>query len=371
MDLSKAFDTINHQLMIAKLHAYGFGKKSLGLISSYFKDRFQRTKINTTFSDWTELKKGVPQGSVLGPVLFNIYLNDLFFEINDSNVCNYADDTTLYLADISLKNLLLRLEHDSLLAISWFDNNYMKLNSDKCHLLVSGQKFEHIFAYIGENQIWEDDEVELLGVTIDSQLKFESQMSMLCSRANKKLSALTRILNFLDLQKRKILLQSFFESQFKYCPLVWMFYGRKINTKINHLHERALRMIYNDYDTSFEGLLERDNSFTVHENNVKRLLIELYKVANGLSSQIFSNIFKKNDRNLSLRYESEFIVPHIRTESYGRNSLRYFGPIIWSSLPSQIKKANSLTKFQTLIKIWKPVCPCKLCKLFIQDLGYL
>ena len=179
MDLSKAFDTINHQLMIAKLHAYGFGKRSLGLISSYFKDRFQRTKINTTFSDWTELKKGVPQGSVLGPVLFNIYLNDLFFEINDSNFCNYADDTTLYLADISPKNLLLRLEHDSLLAISWFDNNYMKLNSDKCHLLVSGQKFEHIFAYIGENQIWEDDEVELLGVTIDSQLKFESQMSML------------------------------------------------------------------------------------------------------------------------------------------------------------------------------------------------
>ena len=90
MDLSKAFDTINHELLIAKLHAYGFSKSSLTLLFSYLSDRWQRTKINLSFSDWHELLQAVPQGSVLGPLLFNIYLNDLFNILKDANICNFG-----------------------------------------------------------------------------------------------------------------------------------------------------------------------------------------------------------------------------------------------------------------------------------------
>ena len=140
MDLSKAFDTINHELLIAKLYVYGFSIETLEAVLSYLEERWQRVKIKTTFSSWTQFLKGVPQRLVLSSMLFNVCINDIFFALNEIDIYNFADDTTPYVCDSNLKSVLEKLEYNSELAIAWFEMNYMKLSADKCHSLISRNK---------------------------------------------------------------------------------------------------------------------------------------------------------------------------------------------------------------------------------------
>ena len=372
MDLSKAFDTINHELLIAKLHAYGFSLQALKLVHSYLTNRWQRTKINRSFSSWTELLLGVPQGSVLGPLLFNIYINDLFWVNSLSEVCNYADDTTFYACNADLESVLHCLEHDSLLAVEWFENNYMQLNSDKCHLLISGFKHQIHWASIGDTKVWESSNEKLLGLTIDRDLKFDLHISKICNKANRKLSALNRISKLLPLNKRKLLFSTFIESQFAYCPLVWMFHDRNVHNRINRLHARALRIVYQDDVSSFEELLSFDKSFTVHERNIQKLATELYKCKHNLANVAMQELFY-NSANVrpNLRKAADFVVPRVNTVHKGDDSLRHLGPLIWEIVPEALK-ALSIKKFKEEVKKWKPAkCPCRLCKPYIQGVGYL
>ena len=371
MDLSKAFDTINHELLIAKLGAYGFSISALKIICNYLSDRWQRTKINTSFSTWSELFMGVPQGSVLGPFLFNIYINDLFCKLINTHPCNFADDTSLNAFDMSLENLIFNLENDTLSAIIWFENNFMKLNEDKCHFIIRANTNEHLWVKVGNEIIWESSEEKLLGVTIDKNLNFNTHLSILCNKVSQKVSALARVIKFISFNKKIILLKTFIESQFSYCPIIWMFCSRKMNRKINHIHERALRLVYNDYTTTFGDLLKRDKSVSIHHRNIQYVAIEMYKVMNDLSPQFIKYIFEKTVQHPT-RLGSTFVRPKVNTVYKGENSIRNFGPIVWNNmLPLKFKSCSTLLDFKKSIKSWIPNnCPCRLCKNYIKGLCF-
>ena len=167
-DLSKAFDCLPHDLIIAKLHAYGFDKASLRLMHSYLTDRYQRVKITTSYSLWSLIKHGVPQGSVLGAMLFNIFSYDIFFVIDYIDIARYADDNTLYSARKCQCDLETKLQKASVKLFKWFHENGLTLNVDKCHFLERlyiNTKFS-LCACILEKS----DAQKLLGVTIDRKL---------------------------------------------------------------------------------------------------------------------------------------------------------------------------------------------------------
>ena len=152
--------------------------------------------------------------------------------------------------------------------------------------------------------------------------------SNICSKANRKLNALTRVAKFLPFKKRCILFKVFIGSQFKSCPLEWMFHGRHNHDKINKKHERALRTVYNGTITSFEELLVKDKTFTIHHQNIQSLAIEIYKAMNNLPGGNFSEFFVRNNYNYNVHSRSELTVPSISTIFKDQNSISYFGSVI-------------------------------------------
>ena len=136
MDLSKAFDCEAHILLLAKLKSYGFSDNAMEFMYSYLDKRVQRVKINSDFSEWMETKQGVPQGSILGPLLFNIYINDIFLHLNKSNLCNYADDNTIWLSSTDMNELTDDLEPEAAILNIWFYEIFLVLNGDKSKLIT-------------------------------------------------------------------------------------------------------------------------------------------------------------------------------------------------------------------------------------------
>ena len=292
MEPSKAYDCLPHDLLIVKLPAYGLEDSATSLISDYLSKRNQRVKRRSVFSSYLEILRGVSRGSILGLILFNISINDLIFFIQEIEVCNFADDTTIYSCSLNYKEAAHKLSNDTYIVLNWRKVNSMVANPGKFQMLLGSKIDNSQITFAIENKQRKcKKEVKLLGITIDDKLTFTRHVANICSLANNRLRSLTRIRRFLSMEETKYLSEAYFMSAFKYCPLIWMFCNKTSNNQINKIHKRTLRLVFEMEDVNFEDLLLKDNSRSAHENNIHTLLIEIYKSINNLSPPITKDFF--------------------------------------------------------------------------------
>ena len=161
----------------------------------------------------------------------------MFLSIENNYFTNYADDTTSYVIGKNLDEVVSQLRDITEKLFTWFSQNEMKANLGKCHMLLSST--ESLNFQISETVIHNSQSKKLLGMTFDNKLKFEKHINTICQKDYRKLNALARLTPYMELTKRRILMNAFFDSQFNCCPLIWMFHSRNLNNTINRLHERC------------------------------------------------------------------------------------------------------------------------------------
>ena len=180
---------------------------------------------------------------------------------------------------------------------------------------------------------------------------------------------LYRLNKYLNSESKKVLVNSFIYSNFNYCPLVWHITSSNSIKKIEKIQERSLRFLYNDFNSSYEQLLEQTGKTTMLISRLKTLCIEIYKTINRINPTYMQNIFAKSSNRFSSRHPNNLEMPQVNQTNFGIKSLRMLGPKIWNELPEKIKSTESLENFKIIIKKWEgPNCNCSVCRfLFSQS----
>ena len=351
MDLSKAFDVIPHGLLLAKIKAYGYSNEVAMMFRSYLTNRKQRVKVDDARSEWSVMKMGVPQGSVLGPTLFNVFLNDLFFcmagEGDSACLYNYADDNTLSYVSNSMDVLMSNMERLGSMMTTWFSSNGMKANPDKYQTITFGNKRNTPTSLtINNARIDPQDSVKLLGICIDEKLDFSQQTSSVCKKASKQVNAMMRLKSVLCEETRRHVYQAFVYSCFTYCPAVWLLCNKTNLRQLERIHCRALRFLYNDYDGSYDDLLRKGGHRSVKVLLMHSLATEVFKSLNEIGPSNMSAKFHRQEHQYHVRNEFNLMQRSFKTIKHGYNSFNYLGAKVWNHLPNEIKSSPTLAIFK-------------------------
>ena len=295
--------------------------------------------------------------------MFNIFLNDLFSFIQETEICNFADDNTLYACDSTIEKVISRLENDILHVNTWFKNNSMIANQEKFQVMFLGVKDPcEVSLKIGNLEINGQSQVLLLGITIDHKLNFSSHIKTLCKNANNKISTLLRLRSSLSYNQTQILINSYIMSYFYYCPIIWMF-CQKIDYKlIQRTHKRAIRVLVNNFEADYPLLLKQTKSVSVHTRHLQFLMIEVFKTKQLHNPKFMKEVFTTKTCHYQLRNNDLLTLKPTRTATFGTRSISFKGSLIWNKLPTYLKDAETITKFKELIKTWPGTeCSCKIC----------
>ena len=351
------FYWINFRPMVCPLILYPFSSPTYQIGNN-------KLKSMVSWAVGLTSKKGYPKGQSWR-LLFNVFINDIFYFVKKGTLYNYADDNTLSYGHPDFNVLTSVLESESNVLINWFKVNKMQANPDKFQVLAVGKKTfdKNMKICIQNSTVSCEETVKLLGIEIDYQLNFDIHISSICRKASQQLNILKRLGRYLDRLSKLTIFHTFILSNFNFCPLAWHFCTDKNSKKLEKVQERALRFVYDDYTSSYINLLEKALVLSLQIRRIRTMALETYKIVNKLAPVCLHDLVNVKNSKYAFRYSNVLDVPQVRTTRYGKKSFMFAAATLWNDLPNHFRTKNSFNHFKSLIQSWNgSVCRCSACR---------
>ena len=358
-DLKKCFDSIDHKLLILKLEKYGILDREMLWFTDYLYDRTQSVFVNGSSSSFNDINVGVPQGSVLGPLLFLVFINDLPCCLTNTFLNIYADDTVIHACGSDINNVQQLLQRDVDIVSQWFFHNKLLVNELKTHCMIvtSNRKLlsHRLNINLNGTQIEQVKVTKYLGFCLDTKLCWSDHINKLVKKIAPKIGLLRRLRYIVSFDCLSKYYMATVQSHMDYCLTVWGFTSSHNLHLIQKMQNRAARLITNNFDFNTRGIdIVRDLGWlniTQRRDYFTALLV--FKSSSGnLPDHILDNFTFKRDiaiRQTRSCDTNVLYVPKINRSSF-KSALQVNGPMIWNNLPIHIRNCNSIHSFKRLLK---------------------
>jgi hypothetical protein len=359
LDMSSAFYTVKHDILLDKLSVAGMSGSALNWFSTYLTNRTQKVAINGIQSDSRVIQSGVPQGSVLGPLLFSFYVSGLGQLIRDCGVeCHmYADDIQLFITDTpdNIASMIQRLENCIVKIQSWLTQNYLLLNDSKTEMIIFGTKtmllkFPQISLRVGEIIIYPADNVRTLGLYLDRSLSMECHVNMICRASFATIRLISRIRRSLTTQSAELLARSLILSRIDYCATTLYGISSRLMTKLDRVINSSMRLVEMiAKGCSVKDSLKRHNWLAAKDRITLRCLLLIFKVFHGLAPKYIHCLIQPS-QNSTLRSHSQSNLTVLRANTqFGGRGFAIYAPKLWNGLTAQIKTTKRIANFKTSV----------------------
>ena len=359
INLKKAFDTVNHTILLKKLEHYGIRGVPLQWFKSYLSDKKQFVSVNGHSSGELEIKHGVPQGSVLGPLLFLLYINDLPSSAKKLTFYLFADDTNIYFESSDLLHLQRTVNKELRKVRKWLESNRLTLNIDKTNFVIfrsAGKEIcDNTAIKIGKKKIHRENHVRFLGVSLDSALSWKAHMTELSKKLSRAVGLYYKIRHYAPQDTLILLYHGLFASLFSYGISVWGLTYPSLIDSIFVIQKKVIRVItFNKGTARSTPLFDRLQILKLYQIFQLQILSFVFECINNLSPTCFKYYFVSisDIHHIGTRQakKGNLYVEHRNTTQYGILSIRYAGARHWNDLPTELKESKSLFSFKTKLK---------------------
>ena len=360
VDLQKAFDTVNHKILLSKLKHYGINGFANKWLSSYLTNRTQSVSLNGITSDEMNVSCGVPQGSILGPLLFTIYINDMHNAFKKCLVHHFADDTNLLYSDKDPRNLQKVMDKELKVLVEWLRANRLSLNVDKTEFIIFRPPRKslnnRIVLNLDHNKIYESTKIKYLGLLLDSRLSWKFHINELSKKLSRTIGMLYKIRAYSPKPILRSLYFGLFHSHLTYGLPVWGNAEKRLLDKIALLQKKALRAItFADYNAHTCPIMKESKILSLADQTQLQISSLMWDLDHDILPPTLSSYFKK--RNLIHQYntrtagDGKFHIKKTNTKRYGHNSFQVQGSLILNNLKDLDIYKNACSKKSFLNKL--------------------